>query len=193
MYQVIGPKASRTMRVLWVLEEIGLPYEHRADKPRSDAVRELNASGKVPVLIDEGEVLTDSTAIVTYLADKHHALTYPAGTVERARQDGLMHLVLDEMDAILWTAARHSFILPEEMRLPAIKDSLRWEWSQTMERLAGRIVGPFLMGDEMTIADIVCAHCLNWGVNAKFEVTPEPVRAYLERMRERPAYQRLTA
>lgn len=193
MYQVIGGKKTRTMRVLWMLEELGQPYENLSEAPRSDAVKRLNPSGKVPVLVDDGHVLTDSTAILTYLADKHGALTFPAGTVERAQQDSLTQMVLDEMDAILWTAARHSFILSEEMRVPQIKDSLRWEWAQTLERLADRIQGPFLMGDTMTVPDIICAHCLNWGTGIKFAVTPEPVQSYHRHMRERPALQRLMA
>lgn len=193
MYQVIGAKKSRAMRVLWMLEELGQPYDHQPEAPRSDAVRKLNPSGKVPVLVDNGHVLTDSTAILTYLADKHGALTFPAGTVDRAHQDGLTHMVLDELDSVLWTAARHSFILPEDMRLPAIKDSLKWEWSRSLDQLANRIAGPFLTGENLTIADIICAHCLNWAAGIRFPITQEPVLAYHALMRDRPALQRLMA
>lgn len=193
MYQVIGAKKSRAMRVLWMLEELGQPYDHQSDAPRSDAVKKLNPSGKVPILVDGANVLTDSTAILTYLADKHGALTYPAGTVDRAHQDSLTHMVLDEMDSVLWTAARHSFILPENMRLPAIKDSLKWEWAQSLDRLADRIAGPFLMGETLTIADIICGHCLNWGAGIKFPITQDPVVAYHARTRDRAAFQRLMA
>lgn len=193
MYQVIGGKKSRAMRVLWMLEELGVPYEHLPEAPGSEAVQKLNPSGKVPVLVDDGHVLTDSTAILTYLADKHGALTFPAGTVERAHQDSLTQMVLDELDSVLWTAARHSFILPEDMRMPAIKDSLKWEWARSLDRLSDRIKGPFLMGETLTIADIICAHCLNWGMGVKFPITPEPLKAYHQLMRDRPALQRLLA
>ncbi|WP_322895069.1 MULTISPECIES: glutathione S-transferase family protein [unclassified Yoonia] len=191
MYQVIGPKKSRAMRVLWALEELGAPYDHQPDQPRSDAVIALNPSGKVPVLVVDGAVLTDSTAIVTYLADRHGALIPAPGTIARAQHDALVHTVLDEMDAILWMAAKHSFILPEDQRLPAIKDSLRWEWARSLDRLATRIAGDCLMGDDVTIADIICAHCLNWGSSIKFDVAPETLRAYQQRMSARPAFQRL--
>lgn len=193
MYQVIGPKKSRALRVLWALEELGAPYDHLPDMPGSDAVKALNPSGKVPVLIVDGATLTDSTAIMTYLADRHGALIPAPGTTQRAHHDALMHTVLDEMDAILWMAAKHSFILPEAQRLTAIKDSLRWEWARSLDRLAPRIAGHCLMGDEFTIADILCAHCLNWGAGIKFDIAPEPVLAYQQRMRDRPAFQRLLA
>ena len=43
------------------------------------------------------------------------------------------------MDAVLWTAARHSFVLPEEHRVPEIKGPLRWEFARTCTRLAERL------------------------------------------------------
>ena len=84
--------------------------------------RALNPLGKVPVLRDDAHTFTDSTAIMTYLADKHGQLTFPAGSPKRAVQDGHTGFLLDEFDACLWTAARHSFVLPEEKRVPAVKD-----------------------------------------------------------------------
>ena len=197
MYIIIGTKPTRTLRVLWALEEMGLPYDHRPDAPRSAAVRQQNPSGKVPVLIcptDDGPVpVSDSTAILTFLADRHGQLTHPAGSIARAAQDSLTHVILDECDALLWTAARHSFILPPEHRLPGIKDSLRWELGQNLARLSDRLQGPFLMGDDMTIADIIFAHCLSWAIAAKFPVDPPALHDYLTRIRARPAYLRASA
>ena len=193
-YQVIGSVRSRALRVLWMLEEIGEPYEHVKAGPRSPEALALNPSGKIPVLVADGAAITDSTAILTYLADKHGKLAFPAGTLDRARQDGLTHLALDEMDAVLWTAARHSFVLPEEHRVPEIKGPLRWEFARTCTRLAERKGdAPFLMGDAMTIADIVTAHCLSWAINAHFPVEAQGLIDYVDRMKARPAFQRAVA
>jgi glutathione S-transferase len=191
MYTVTGIPLTRTFRVLWALEELGEPYELNQHGPRSPEVQALNISGKVPVLQVEGEVITDSTAIITYLADKHGALTAPAGTVARAKQDAVTHLLLDEIDAVLWAAARHSFILPEEQRVPEVKGSLKWEFGPNLARLESKMAGPFLMGEEFTIADIICTHCLNWAYSAKFPIENDTILAYGKRMRERPAYQRV--
>ncbi len=194
MYRVIGTKGSRTMRVLWMLEELGQPFEHVAAPPRSDAVRALNPAGKVPVLVDRDLVLTDSTAILTFLADRHRALTHPAGTADRARQDGLTQLILDEFDAALWTAARHSFILPPEHRVPAVKDSLKWEFARSQAALVARWnEGPFLMGHAMTVPDIILCHCLDWALAAKFPVTEARLADYAAMMHGRPAFQRAAA
>ena len=190
MYRVIGPIRTRTLRVLWALEELEQPYEHVVAPPHADAVVEFNPAGKVPVLVVGGVPITDSIAILTYLADKHGGLTFPPGTLERARQDSLTQFINDEFDQILWTAARHSFILPEEHRVPAIKDSLKWEFSRSQARMIARMAedGPFLMGETMTIPDILLTHCLNWAVGAKFPVVEDRLRDYAAAMRERPAY-----
>ncbi|ODT58958.1 MULTISPECIES: glutathione S-transferase family protein [Paracoccus] len=194
MYRVIGTAKSRALRVLWMLEELGQPYEHIPANPRSDGVAQFNPAGKVPVLIDDGTPITDSTAILTYLADRHGDLTHPAGTLDRARQDSLTQFLLDEFDAALWLAARHSFILPEEMRLGAIKNTLRWEFETSQRTLIHRMSdGPFLMGDRMTVPDLILAHCLDWALTARFPVVEHKLTEYLDRMRQRPAYQRAMA
>lgn len=194
MYKVIGSVKSRTFRVLWILEELGLPYEHVPASPRSEHVVAVNPSGKVPVLIDEGVPITDSTAIIQYLADKHGALTHAAGSLDRARQDSLTQFLLDEFDAALWMAARHSFILPTELRHAGIKDSLRWEFARSQRTLVGRMgAGPFLMGAAMTVPDIILTHCGNWAETAKFPITEDRLAEYLAGMRRRPAFQRACA
>ena len=193
MYEVIGGVHSRAFRVIWMLEELGLDYVHTPEKPRSELVTSLNPSGKVPVFRDGDAVLTDSSAIITYLADKHGDLTFPAGTVERARQDAMTHMILDELDAVLWTGARHSFILPEEKRVPEVKGSLKWEFARNVKRLAEQFEGPFVMGEKMTVADIVLTHCLNWAYSAKFPLEEDKLLSYAKSMRGREAFKRAAA
>ena len=189
MYKVVGGQRSRTFRVLWMLEELGVDYEHEPAAPRSEEVKAINPAGKAPVLIVDGTPITDSTAILTFLADRHGALTYPAGTLDRARQDSLTQFLLDELDSILWTAARHSFILPEELRQSGIKNSLKWEFERSQKTLVSRMgKGDFLMGDTMTVADIILTHCGNWADTANFEISEPRLRDYFDRMRTRPAY-----
>lgn len=190
MYEVIGAIPSRATRVIWLLEELGQQYTHTKVKPHTELVSKLNPSGKIPLLKDGDDVLSDSTAIMTYLADKHGGMTFPAGTIQRAFQDGLTNQILDEVDSILWVAMRHAMILPEEHRVPDVKHSLRWEFSRNIKRLAERFEGPFLMGERMTIPDIIFTHCLNWAYSAKFPVEHENLLTYGKAMRAREAYRR---
>ncbi len=194
MYKVMGTRDTRAFRVMWMLEELDLPYEVVHAAPQSDGVVALNPSGKVPVLIADGTPITDSTAIIQYLADRHGRLTHPAGTLERARQDSLTQFLLDEYDAVLWTAARHTFVLPAELRVSAIKDILRWEFQRSQEILKQRAGnGPFLMGAMFTVPDIILTHCLSWGMAAHFPIKDCWLGGYWDIIRERPAYKRAAA
>ena len=161
--------------------------------PGSDEVRALNAVGKIPVLVDGDTAIPDSLAIMTYLADKHGGLTAAPGTLARAKQDAFVNAVNDEIDALLWTAARHSFILPEDRRVPAIKEALRWEFAVNQTAIAERMQGPFALGAEVSIADILLSHCMGWAKTAKFEVSDDRLLAHDAMMKARPAFARAAA
>lgn len=194
MYEVFGVVPSRAFRVLWMLEELKQPYKLTPTAPRSNEILALNPLGKIPAMKDGDTVLTDSTAIMTYLADKHGGCTFPAGSLERAKQDALTVEILDEFDATLWSAAKHSFALPKDKRVPAIKDALKWEFAQAEARVGQRLnEGPFLMGDKITIPDLLLTHCLGWAITAKFGVSDPTLSAYLDRNKARDAYQRARA
>lgn len=193
MYEVIGSRASRTMRVLWMLEELGVPYTHVPAAPQSDEVKAINPSGKVPILRGGGAVLTDSVAIMTYLGDRHGKLTHQAGTIERAHQDALTLQILDEMDALLWAAARHTFVLPKEHRVPAIKPALKWEYGRNVARLSRALHGAYLMGERITIPDLLLAHCLIWAEAAKFPAPGARLAEFRARMEARGPFQRAAA
>jgi glutathione S-transferase len=193
MYTVIGTVRSRAFRVMWMLEEMGVSYEQIDCGARSDDAKKYNPSGKIPAFLDGDEVLTDSVAIMTYLGDKHGKLTAPAGTLERARQDAMTFWLIDEFDAVLWSAAKHSFVFPEEQRVPAIKDSLKAEFLTSAGKLSERLEGPFLMGDDMTHADILAVHCINWSVSAGFPKVDEKLHAWAKSLRERDAFKAVMA
>ena len=188
MYTVIGATKSRAFRVMWMLEELGEPYTQIAAGPATPEAKQYNPSGKIPALVDGEDVLTDSVAIITYLADKHGRLTAPAGTPARARQDAMTFWLIDEFDAILWANAKHSMIWPEERRVPGITDSLQAEFARATDILAKRIEGPYLMGDQMTHADILAVHCLNWSIGAGFPRLNETVGEWAAKMRQRKAF-----
>ena len=193
MYTVIGSLTTRAFRVVWMLEELGVEYTHLNVKPRSEEVLRYNSSGKVPVLLDGDTPIADSTAIMTYLGDKHGGLCYPTGTLERARQDAFLHQILDEIDAVLWTAARHSFVLPEEHRVPEIKPSLKWEFERNLNRLMDQMKGPFLMGEQITLPDLILTNCAQWAEGARFPSENAKFQTYVAQMRARPAYQKTWA
>ena len=188
MYTLVGATKSRAFRVMWMLEELGQDYTQISAGPRSEEAMKYNALGKIPALVDGDAVLTDSVAIMTYLGDKHGKLTAPAGTPARARQDATTLWLIDEFDAVLWAYAKHAFVFPEDKRVPEIKDSLKAEFLRSADLLADRLEGPFLMGDEMTLADILAVHCINWSIGANFPRVNDKVNKWAQGLRERPAF-----
>jgi len=193
MYKVLGTVRSRTFRVLWVLEELGQRYDLQTTPPRSAEIHAVNPLGKIPALIDGTECLTDSVAIMTYLADKHGGLTAPAGTVARARQDAMTFWLIDEFDATLWMAAKHAMILPQEQRVPDIIPALQQDFARNVDIFADRIEGDFVMGDTLTISDILAVHCLNWAIGMDFPQDNAQVNAYAKRLRDRVAFRAVRA
>jgi len=156
MYTLVGSPKSRAFRVLWMLEELGVDYEIEAVGPRTPEILALNPSGKLPVLKDGDDAIIDSTAIIQYLADKHGKFTYAAGSIERAKQDSFTCFALDDLDGILWTTAKHSFIFPEEMRAAGVKAAARYDFAKSLTALEKRLGdNEYVMGDTFTVPDII--------------------------------------
>ena len=191
MYRVIGTVKSRAFRVLWMLEELGQDYALVTAGPRSDEARQYNPLGKIPALVDGDEVLTDSVAIMTYLADKHGQITAPAGTAARARQDAMTLWLIDELDAALWLNAKHTFALPEKLRVPGLKPTLDKEFLRNADTFAAMLEaagGEFIMGDQISVPDLLAVHCFGWAFGAEFPAIPDPLKAYTKRLRARPQF-----
>lgn len=182
MYTVIGATKTRTLRVMWLLEELGADYDQEPAGPQSEIALKHNVLGKIPALIDDGHSLTDSVAIMTYLADKHGKFTAPAGTPQRAHQDAMTLWLIDELDATLWTNARH------KDAVPGLEARMHDHYAQSMQILSNRLQSSFLMGDEMTVPDILAAHCMGWAASAGFPPLDDKLKDYLKQMRARPAF-----
>ena len=129
MYTLIGSPATRAFRVVWCLEELGLDYEIVPAAPGGDDIKKVNPSGKVPALKVGDDIIIDSVAICQFLADKHAkkqgSLTFPAGTIERAKMDSFTHLAVDEFDHACWVWAKHDWIYPEGLKAEKRQACLR--------------------------------------------------------------------
>jgi len=66
MYTVLGSTKNRTLRVIWTLEELGVPYNQIAGMPGSRDAKVYSKTGKVPALILDGEVFTDSLQLYIF-------------------------------------------------------------------------------------------------------------------------------
>ena len=195
MYTLIGSPKSRAFRVMWMMEELDQPYEQVSAGPRSPEAMAVNPSGKVPVLVVEGEVVIDSAAICQFLADNHGALTFKAGTIERAKQDSWLHFVLDEMDAALWFATKNTFVFPEELRSDKAIEACAGDFASALGLLEKRLGdSTFMMGDTFTVPDVIATHCLGWAIGMFSWPVPDGiVSEYMKRTRARSAFKKAWA
>ena len=125
--KLYGYKNGRTLRALWALEEAQVEYEYVSvdlfkGEARTDAFLKLNPAGKVPVLVDGEQTIPESAAICLHVAEKHPAsgLLPPPATPERTECYRWISFILTEVDAPLWTIAKHRFALPAERRVEAV-------------------------------------------------------------------------
>lgn len=192
--------ASRSLRVAWTLEELGLDYacQHvdlAAGAGREGAHLARHPDGKVPVLVDGDLTLFESAAICRYLAERYDEPggLLPASLEERARVDQWLFFTTGELEQALWTQAKHKFALPRERRVPAVLPTAAWEFQRALEALARRFDGEgWLVGDHFTLADLLLGHTLSWAVQFKTRL-PVALEAYRQRCASRPALARAVA
>lgn len=194
MYKAIGSPGSRLSRVVWMLEELEQAYEIIMAKPQSERAKSHNPSGKIPALIDDDFVLTDSAAICVYLGEKHPDKGFAARNPrERATIDSWMHFIQSEFEAPLWNKLKHKFILSEELRAD-VGPWTAWEFARELDALARRLGdNQFALGDRFTAVDVLIAGCGGWARAGKFDIPHPNVNDYLDRMLARPARARALA
>ena len=193
MLQVFGRVKSRTFRVVWLLEELKTPYELIEVAPRSEEARKVYKNGKIPFILDNKILVSDSVAILTYLSDKHKNFTETPGSTVRAKQDAFTFRILDEFEALLWVAAKHTYIFPTEKKVPEIINILKWEFTRNQEKLVEEFsIENFLCGEKFLVPDILLVHCLVWAKSMDFPICDRLIK-YLDKLSCRPAYQKAFA
>ncbi|WP_218309966.1 glutathione S-transferase family protein [Alteromonas antoniana] len=197
MYTLYGFPKTRSVRVAWALEELGLDYQYqlvnlRAGEHLSAQFRTLNPAAKIPLLVTEDGPLAESAAIVTYLAEKHGMEEFipKPGTYRRGCFEQMMHFLVTELEQPLWSMAKHDFALPEQYRIKAMQDTALWEFERALKAFS-QMLGDseFVCGDLFTVADIVAGQLLAWAKGASAPIGIENVVAYSNRVLSRPAYE----
>ncbi|WP_256773987.1 MULTISPECIES: glutathione S-transferase [unclassified Stenotrophomonas] len=206
---------SRSLRVLWMLEELGLPYQvvnYQRD-PKTwlapQALREIHPLGKSPVLQDDALVLAESGAILDYLADRYDSgrqlspELLPAQAAERLRYRYWMHyaegsamppLLMSLVFARVRKAPMPFFARPIARSIvdKVMKGfvgpqlKLHLDW---MERELGH--SPWFAGERFTAADIQMSFPIQAAASRAGSMANYPkLQAFLQRIEQRPAYQR---
>lgn len=177
---------SRSGRIVWLMEEIGAPYEieyvdiFRAMTGTGRADRNnLHPDGKVPALLHDGALVTESAAIALYLTDlfPQADLGAPVGSPERAAYVTWLAWTAGEMEPAYWS----------KISGQADTDPLAMKrYEQANARILTALEhGPYLMGHRFTAVDVMVGSAMAWGRD--FGPKSELLDRWLERVSNRPA------
>ncbi|WP_100657846.1 glutathione S-transferase family protein [Alteromonas flava] len=196
MLKILSFPGTRGLRITWAAEELNIPYEYQLinlyqGEHKQPAYRSISPLGKVPVIQDGDLVIAESGAIVTHLADKVGRMIPTCGSDARGRFEQAMYFALTELEQPLWTIAKHTFVFPEEKRVPAIIEVAQWEFQQALKILNEMLAdNEFILGADFSVADIITGQILIWAQNAKQPIPFDSISAYAERVVARPALKR---
>lgn len=196
MFTVFGE--GRGFRVVWLLEEMGLPYRMRPvdllDGLEDDAeFLAVNPAGFIPVLVDGDTIMVESIAIMEYLLARHGPTPLAPGPRDPSFADYQQFLHLGEAGL----AGPINVIVATHILAPeAERDnwSTRWALKVFESRrgiVARQLAGsPYLAGESFTAADISVTYALQFAQRTGNAVLSEAERAYVARTSGREAYAR---
>jgi len=194
--KVYGQAGSRAVRALWMVEELGVPYEHVPTKFVGDSKTpeflRINPNGRIPAIDDDGFCVFESMAINLYLAKRFGGPLAPADLREDAIATQWSFWVMTEVEKTLLQAMFHRTGM-----MGAEKSA-----DKAAEQLA-QLDGPFkvlnrelegkeyLVGGRFTVADLNVAGVLLWTAFARADLSAYPaLQAWLARCTARPALAR---
>ncbi|PXW79169.1 glutathione S-transferase [Blastomonas natatoria] len=186
---------SRSTRVIWLLEEMGTPYEmvrHQRDSQTfraPPALAEVHPLSKAPTLIIDGHVMVESGAIIEYLIERFGSETLaPANAKDRPAYLEWLHFAEGTMASPIIFSA----LAPRFGGLgPMLGGFMGAEVTKLLDHVERAVTGhDYLVGDRLSGADINMAYLLEVATASK-QIGERPnLVAYLERLRARPAYKK---
>jgi glutathione S-transferase len=193
-----GIGTARALRAHWMLAELGMPYISRRIQSRTGETLtpdylSLCPRHKIPLLQHGELLLTESAAIVHYLADQYARAAdfyVPADAAQRAKVNEWCYFVINELDGhTLYVIRRHLALKHIYGEAPTAVDSARMYFREQVTALEGRFgeAQAYLFGSQLSVADILLATCLDWAVREGIAL-PDAVMAYRDRVLSRAAY-----
>lgn len=183
---------TRAANVVWMLEEVGVPYELAfvdvvAGAQKAEDLLTLNPMGKLPTLVDDGVVITESAAIALYLGDRY-ASPRLAPALDDPRRASYL---------------RWSFFAPSVIEPNLMAKVNGWTYKEgqagwgnheaMLTAIETALAGDYVLGDQFTMADCVLGGTLRYMLRFKMIEPRDRFVAYAERLGQRPAAQRAEA
>ncbi|KPX56235.1 glutathione S-transferase [Pseudomonas amygdali] len=198
MLQILGKASSINVRkVLWTCAELDIPFK-RQDwgsgfrETNTPEFMALNPNAMVPVIEDDGFVLWESNTIIRYLANRSNAVhLYPAHAIARARVDQWIDWQATDLNKswgyAFMSLVRHSVAHQDPDALAA--GCLQWTRHMAILDRQLDATGAYVSGSEFSLADISMGLSVNRWFETPLSHSDFPaVKAYYERLSERPGY-----
>jgi glutathione S-transferase len=184
---------SRSARVLWLIEEVGRPYDltvMKGDDRKTDEHRRRHPLGRVPVLEDDEGFLFESAALCLQIADLYPdaQLNWPLATHERGLVYQWTVFAMSELEPAILDVRRNREDNPEHAQAGA--ERFTTAAAAIEQALDGQ---EYLVGGRFSVADLVCGAVLIFARSTGLTDDMPNINAYLERLEVRPARQRATA
>ena len=197
--KVWGIESGRCMRVHWMALELGLDYEivpirARSGETSTDVFTKLNPIQKIPVLQHGPMILSESAAIINYMAE-----TFPLpkdffvaeDAAGRAKLNEWCYFIMTELDAhSLYLIRRHDSLKAIYGAEPTAVASAEEYFKKQIGAACKRIKkgAMYLIENQFSIADILLTSCLDWAVAYEIDL-PDLMRSYREKIHKRPKFQ----
>jgi glutathione S-transferase len=197
MIKLYHAPMTRSLRILWILEELEIPYEvEKLEFPaglQTPAYLAKNPLGKVPTIEDGDVRMCESGAIAEYLVEKYGKGRLAPAPGTPGRGEYLQWIHWSEATAMpsLADYFQNIMIKPESERIPAVAEEAKGRIAKWLGVLDAHLAGrKYLLGDEFTAADAMMGYTAAGATFAGITSGFPNVVAYLARLEERPAYKR---
>lgn len=196
MIKLYHAQRTRSIRIVWLLEELGIPYQLATvafNLPRH-SFEQNTPSGKFPVIEDGTLTMCESGAIVEYLIDTYGKgqLAPGIGTSERGIYLQWIHFAEATVLPPISDVSRHTFFLPETARIPQVAEDGRVRALNALNILERALVGKqYLVGNQFSGADIMMGYSVMAARMLGLIDEEQPnIGAYWERLATRPGLQK---
>jgi glutathione S-transferase len=198
MIRLYHAPRTRSIRVLWLLEELGLPFELVTIeyRPPVTPFAQQTPSGKFPTLVDDETVMFESGAIVEYLLERYGQGRLGPRAGEPGRGVFLQWLHFAEATLLppLIEILRHTLLKPEAERIPAVVADAKVRAAVTLDVLERALRDrEYLLGADFSAADIMMGYGVQWAVTMGLLGNSPNLLAYHDRLSSRPALQKALA
>jgi glutathione S-transferase len=199
MLKIYHSQGARSLRVLWLCEEMGVPYETAEAsffKPSAE-FKAVNPLRTVPVMQDGDVTMIESVAMMIYIMSKYGPTDLEVKPNESGYAAYLQYLLFGEAGIAAYgnPLVGTRFMAPDDQKqnwtATYLKSAILKRLEFVGERLAGK---PYVAADRFTAADISVSYI---ATGAKFagieDEMPATIKTYVENLHQRPAFQRAAA